>query len=53
MKPIDLTGIVEDFPVCPVCGFPMQIDEQVSLATAEGLIFLVHYACADIEFFNA
>lgn len=50
---IDLTGIVTEFPVCPVCGFPIFNYETVLVAQAEGHVFLVHEYCGDIEFYNA
>jgi len=53
MKPIDVTGMVEEFPVCPLCGYVIEISDDCSFATAEGAVFLIHYECGDVEFFNA
>lgn len=53
MKPIDVTGMVEEIPVCPMCGFPIEIADDCTLAQAEGMVFLIHYECGDVEFFYA
>lgn len=55
METRDLTGIVkwEDIPVCPICGMPIDIEDMFSVAVAEGLLFLVHVECGDVDFYNA
>lgn len=55
MLTTNLDGIVaeEEVPVCPVCGFPIEIDHQFLIAQAEGLLFIVHYECGNIDFYNA
>ena len=55
MDILDLDGIIEEAeaPVCPMCGQTIHISEAFSIARSNDLLFLVHYACGDMEFFNA
>ena len=55
MNVTDLSGVVEEkeAPVCPICGYSIFIDETVAIARAGNIVFLAHYACSDIEFFDA
>lgn len=53
IKPIDVTGMVEEMPVCPMCGCFIEINDDFTIAHAEGAIFLIHYECGNVEFFDA
>ena len=55
MEVVDFSGVISksDAPVCIVCGMPMHVHDPVVLAKAEGRIFIVHWQCGDLEFFNA
>jgi len=55
MEVVDFSGVVSKaaVPVCIICGMPMKVGEAVALAQAEGRLFIVHWQCGDLEFFNA
>lgn len=53
MDAVDLTGIVQEVPACPVCGMGITVNEVCVFAQAEGYVFLVHEECSDFEFWNA
>lgn len=53
MQIINLDGIIEDIPVCPVCGTPIEDSQDCLIAYSEGFLFLVHYECGDIEYYDA
>lgn len=50
---IDITGLIEEAPVCPICGLPILINENFIIAQAESILFLIHYECSDVEFYHA
>jgi len=55
---MDLTSLdgllgEEEIPVCPMCGLPIYVGEDALVAMANARMCLVHYACGDVEFFNA
>lgn len=55
MEAVDFSGVISkaDVPVCLICGMPITVMDEVALAQAEGRLFIVHWQCADFEFFNA
>lgn len=50
---VDITGMVDEVPVCAICGMPILISEEFVVAQAESAIFLIHYECSDVEFYHA
>ena len=49
---VDITGMVDEVPVCAICGMPILISEEFVVAQAESAIFLIHYECSDVEFYH-
>jgi hypothetical protein len=51
----DLTGIVsrDEVPLCPMCQNHIYNYELYALANVENTVCLVHYHCADFEFYDA
>ncbi len=51
---VDLSRIILDrVPTCPVCGEPIHISEECCIAVYENVLFLIHYECGDMQYFNA
>jgi len=53
MQAINLDGIIEAIPVCPICGQPIYDSQDCMIASSDGFLFLVHYECGDIEYYDA
>jgi hypothetical protein len=51
---IDLNHIIlKELPVCPICGEFITITDECCIAIYENVLFLIHYECGDVEFFDA
>lgn len=53
MQAINLDGIIEAIPVCPICGAPIYDSQDCMIASSDGFLFLVHYECGDVEYYDA
>ena len=54
MNAVDLNHIIlENVPVCPVCGDYVGLNDDWDLATYNGTLFIIHYECGDVEYCDA